>query len=657
MVTPRIAVLRAAVVALSVFAATGSAAALADELSAADEALYARAYAAADRGGWEEALTAAQAARNPVLAKALTWRRMLEPRSGLTFAEISRFASDNPDWPLRTTLLRRAEEAIGLREDPTQVYAWFQDKTPVSADGWMALAQALDQLGRREELAKAVRTAWRTAGFGTSQEKSFVARFGGYLTDADHVARLDRLLWDRDVEDARRMLRVVDADHRALAQARIALIEDAGGVDAAVDRVPRHMVDDPGLVYERLRWRRSKGFYESAEELLRHKNADKARPDLWWRERAILSREALDAGDHTRAYALIDGHEAQAGAALADGEWMSGWIALRFLKQPQKALPHFEKLYANVTTPISLSRGAYWAGRAHEALGNAAEADTWYRKAAEHGTTYYGQLAASKLGGKWDGRLPADPQPTTEDIAAFEKREIVRAAQALAEIGRPEDAAAFLHQLQAESRTPGQKLLATRLAEAMGQQHTAVAMARRAALDGVTLVESGYPVAHYNSADGLEKALVLSIIRQESNFNPNAVSRVGARGLMQLMPATAKSEARQLSLDFSEARLNLDPAFNVALGSHYLQSLIQDFGGSYVLAIAAYNAGPSRSRQWVARYGDPRSAGVDPVDWVEMIPFSETRNYVQRVLEGVQVYRQRLGIGDIAFNIERDLVR
>lgn len=658
MVTSRIAVLRAAVVALSVLSAGAlPASAQADELSAADEAVYARAYAAADRGAWDEALAAAKAAKNPVLAKALTWRRMLEPRSGLSFAEITRFASDNPDWPQRTALLRRAEEAIGLREDATQVYAWFQDKEPVSADGWLALAQALDQLGRKDELQKAVRKAWRDVSFGSAQEKTFAARFGGYLTEADHVARLDRLLWDRDTDAARRMLRVVDADRRALAQARIALIEDAGGVDGAVDRVPPSLVDDPGLVYERLRWRRSKGLYDSAEELLRHKNADKGRPDLWWRERAILSREALDLGDARRAYALIDGHEAQAGAALADGEWMSGWIALRFLKQPQKALPHFEKLYANVTTPISLSRGAYWAGRAEEAAGNADKAESWYMKAAEHGTTYYGQLAASKLGGKWDARLPKDPQPTPEDIATFEKKEIVRAAMALSEIGRPDDAASFLHQLQAEGRTPGQKLLATRLAHSIGQRHTAVAMARRAALDGVTLVESGYPVDQFKTAEGIEKALVLAIIRQESNFNTDAISRVGARGLMQLMPATAKSEARRLALDFSEARLTRDPAFNVTLGSNYLQSLIGDFRGSYVLAIAAYNAGPGRSRQWVERYGDPRSPGVDPIDWVEQIPFAETRNYVQRVLEGVQVYRQRLGVGDVAFNIEKDLVR
>ena len=653
--TPRFAVLRAAVVALSVVAAALPV--RADGLSPADEAVYSRAYAAADRGAWDEALAAAKAARNPALAKALQWRRMLEPRSGLSFGEISRFASDNPDWPQRTTLLRRAEEAIGLREDATQIYAWFQDKQPVSADGWMALSQALDQLGRRDELTATVRKAWREATFGSAQEKSFEARFGQHLRAEDHVARLDRMLWDRDLDGARRMMRLMDADHRALAQARIALIEDAGGVDAAVSRVPARLVDDPGLLYERLRWRRAKGLTAAAVELLGHRNADKGRPDLWWRERAILAREALDAGDHANAYRYINGHEAQAGSALADGEWLSGWIALRFLKQPQNALPHFEKLYANVTTPISLARGAYWAGRAEEAIGNAAKAESWYMKAAEHGTTYYGQLAAGKLGDKAARRLPPDPQPTTEDIAAFEKKEIVRVAQGLAEIGRADDATAFLMQLQAEGRTPGQKLLAARLSDAIGQTHTTVALARRAAQDGVVLLDSGYPVAHHPSADGLERALVMSIIRQESNFNTGAISRVGARGLMQLMPATAKSEARKLSLDFSEARLLSDPAFNVALGSNYLRSLIDDFGGSYILAIAAYNAGPSRSRQWVQRFGDPRTPGVDPVDWVEMIPFSETRNYVQRVLEGVQVYRHRLGVGDIAFNIEGDLRR
>lgn len=638
-------------------ASTSAPLASADTLSAADESAFLAAFSAAELGQWDEAMAHAKRSGNPIVPKILTWRRMLEANTGMSFQQISRFISENPHWPWKRVLLRRAEEAITVAEDPTQVFAWFQDKDPISADGWIAKARAMETLNLKDNLTETVRQAWREESFGSAQEKAFVAQFGGHLRAEDHIARLDRLLWDRETDAARRMLRIVDSEYRALAQARIALMESKGGVDAAVDRVPARLAGDPGLVYERLRWRRTNGLEDSAIELLSHPNADKGRPDLWWRERAILSRDALEAGQAEKAYRLIDGHEAQGGAAMADGEFMSGWIALRFLNDPARALPHFAMLHANVTTPISLARGAYWAGRAEEAMGNAEKAAGWYAKAATHGTTYYGQLAAQKLGDAAPG-LPTDPEPTAEDVAAVSGNDLAAAARALAEIGRYEDISPFIHQLQAEGRTAGEKRLATELAGSLGKPHIGVAAARRAALDGVTLVESGYPVSRFTTAEGIEEALVLAIIRQESNFNPDAVSRVGARGLMQLMPRTAEGEAKKLSLTYDKDRLTDDPAFNVTLGSTYLQGLIDSFNGSYIMAIAGYNAGPARSRQWAERFGDPRSGRVDPIDWVEMIPYSETRNYVQRVLEGVQVYRARLGENDrLALRLTSDLMR
>ncbi|EKV31405.1 Soluble lytic murein transglycosylase precursor [Caenispirillum salinarum AK4] len=665
MVTSRTAPLRAGALALALAFMAPAAPAFAqttapvasDILSAADESAFSAAFAAAERGQWDEAFAQAEAADNPIVLKVLTWRRMLESGTGMSFQQISRFASDNPDWPWRSALLRRAEEAITLTDDPTQVFAWFQDKNPVTADGWIAKARAMELLNLNDNLTETVRRAWRTESFGSVQEKAFVAQFGGHLRDEDHLARLDHLLWERETEAARRMLRVVDAGHRALAQARIALMENKGGVDAAIDRVPAALKDDPGLVYDRLRWRRTHDMEDRAVELFDHPNADKVRPDLWWRERAILARDTLEAGRPQAAYDIISNHGAAEGYPLADAEFMSGWIALRFLDDPTRALPHFERLFTNVSTPISLGRGAYWAGRAEEAAGNIDAARTWYEKAAEHGTTYYGQLAAVKLGDDAPG-LPDDPQPTAEDVAFLAESDLTAAARALAEIGRYDDVSPFIHQLQAEGRTPGQKHLATQLAVTLGQPHIGVAAARRAALDGVTLVETGYPVTRFNTADGIEEALVLSIIRQESNFNPDAVSRVGARGLMQLMPGTAEGEARKLSLGYDKGRLTDDPAYNVILGSTYLRDLIDGFDGSYIMAIAGYNAGPARSRQWAERFGDPRSGRVDPVDWVEMIPFSETRNYVQRVLEGLQVYRARLGETDrLAMKMKSDLMR
>lgn len=307
--------------------------------------------------------------------------------------------------------------------------------------------------------------------------------------------------------------------------------------------------------------------------------------------------------------------------------------------------------------PSAWRAAPYWAGRAEEALGRTEAAHDWYRKAAEHATTYYGQLAGLKLGEDAPG-LPDEPEPTAEDIAFVAESDLATAARALAEIGRYDDISPFIHQLQREGRTPGQKRLAVELAATLEQPHIGVAAARRAAMNGATLVEAGYPVHRFDTAEGVEEALVLAIIRQESNFNPKAISRVGARGLMQLMPRTAQGTAARLALDFDKDRLTGDPAYNVTLGSAYLRELIDSFDGSYIMAIAGYNAGPARSLQWAERFGDPRSGVVDPVDWVEMIPFSETRNYVQRVLEGLQVYRARLGKSErLALRLNSDLVR
>lgn len=254
--------------------------------------------------------------------------------------------------------------------------------------------------------------------------------------------------------------------------------------------------------------------------------------------------------------------------------------------------------------------------------------------------------------------MPTDPEPTAEDIAFLTTNELAIAARALAEIGRYDDITPFILQLLAEAETPAQRRLAAELPAALGQPHIGVAVSRRAAMDGVTLIKAGYPVKRFDTAEGIEDALVLSIIRQESNFNSKAISRVGARGLMQLMPRTAQGEARKLSLRYDKGRLTNDPAYNVLLGSTYLRDLIASFDGSYIMAIAGYNAGPARSRQWAERFGDPRSGGVDPVDWVEMIPFSETRNYVQRVMEGLQVYRALLSETDrLVLRLKSDLMR
>ena len=342
--------------------------------------------------------------------------------------------------------------------------------------------------------------------------------------------------------------------------------------------------------------------------------------------------------------------------ALADAEFLAGWIALRRLDDPAAAHEHFAQLYANVRMPISRARGAYWAGRAAEERDLADIAKRWFASAAEHGTTFYGQLAAQRSPAARPA-FAAEPRPAAEDVAEFDRKELVRAARMLSEIGEGDLAKPFLLRLGASAGTPVQHKLTATLAETAGWLDVAAASAKRASADGTILLASAFPVIQVKHKGITEPPLVLAIARQESAFDKAAVSRAGARGLMQLMPATAKDMAKSLSMQFSADWLLTDPNYNLTLGHAYLDKVLDRFGGSYVLALAAYNAGPARVQQWLETYGDPRAGTIDVIDWIEAIPFAETRNYIQRVLEALQIYRLRLGDDDRAFTLARDLQR
>lgn len=657
-------VLKSLVVAFALAAAVAVSAppAMANLLSPADEKVYREAFLHADRGKFEDAHGWAARASSKLLGKAVRWLEYTQPRSGVSFAEITGFIRDNPGWPQMTVLQRRAEEAITLVTPDQQLLDWFKDHAPITVDGKMAYGGALLARGRGEEGIAVLRDAWISGNFGVLQERNFQSRFGAHLRDADHIARLDRLLWDRQEEAARRMVLRVPMAYRQLAQARLALMNSAPGVEAAVDKVPRELAGDPGLLYERVRWRRQKELDDLAIDLLNHPSANKVRPDMWWTERSILARRALQRGFISRAYDLARHHGLKEGANFAEAEWLAGWIALRYLAAPQDkgtAFEHFRRVHDTASSSITRARGAYWAGRAAEAMKDAKTSQHWYERAARFSHIYYGQLAAGRL--EKDDRypLPADPLPSAEDIAAFERNELVGVVRMLAEIGRDEDIGPFILRLNEVARSPGHRALAATLAAAVGRPDLGVSVARRADREGVTMVASGFPIPAALQAlqvERPEKALVLALIRQESGFHQRAVSSVGARGLMQLMPATAKQVAKALKVEYSPDLLH-DAAYNLRLGTTYLADLLDSTNGSYVLSLAGYNAGPGRVRSWIRDFGDPRNPEVDAVDWVENIPFSETRNYVQRVLESLQVYRRRLGATDFARSLERDLKR
>lgn len=639
--------------ALAVLAASPVSAA---QLSAGDRAVYVSAFNAVEDDKWPQALATASRAKDPLLAKMILWLDLSRPNSGHRFSEYQSFLAEGADWPNQAGLRAQAELAMPLDLPSDQVLSWFKGHEPLTFAGTMQLARALQTGGNAAKATEVLRRGWVELDATADEEKEFLGKYRSALKAEDHVARLDRLLWDNKSDSARRQMLRVDGAHQALAEARLGLRNGKGNADKLVAKVPAKLQRDPGLIYERARWRRRADSFEAIPELFAQPLKNVARPDLMWRELDDAARRALDRKQAKLAYKLAAQHGAGDGTPFAEGEWLAGWIALRYLKDPKTALAHFTKLHDGVTSPISKARGAYWAGRAAEALKQVDAAKTWYGQAAQWSTTYYGQLAAQRGGHKGPLKLPVSPEPTKQQRADYFKKELAQVVQQLHAIGETDRTRTFLLRLVDLAGTPLEHRLAADLAASLGRNDLTVATAKASRSDGVELVEHLFPLVGVPAGDRPEKALILAIIRQESAFQQDAVSSAGALGLMQLMPATAKAVAKQQGLPYSKGRLTSDTGYNISLGRAYIGDLIDDYGGSYILAIAGYNAGPRRVMEWMGQNRDPRRDGVDVIDWVELIGISETRNYVQRVMENLQVYRQRIGT-QMALSIEQDLAR
>ena len=626
----------------------------------ADIALYVDAFRAAARDNWRLAHRLARRADDPLGATILRWWDYSRPGSTASFDEIARFMAGHPDWPDQRLLQTNAEAAMARGVSDAQVIAWYRWRDPISAPGRLRHAEALLARGEDERAAALVRTAWVEGSFSAQELRETYRRHRSLLRREDHVARLDHLVWANYSRAARRMYRYVDEGHQLLAEARLALRARQGGVDRAIQRVPRELRDHPGLVYERLRWRRAKGRDDDAHALLRSPPPELGpRPKLWWRERAILARRALENGQARQAYGLAAGHGQTAASTYSDAEWLAGWIALRFLDDARLAFPHFVNMHRAVTLPISRARGAYWAGRAAQELGDRDGAQRWYERAAAYRATFYGQLALAQIAARDAPLIGA--APATEAAPTLNGHPLVAAVRFLTFLGRDYLAEPFYDRLSRLAHNEADHAEIAALALSVGEPDQAIRAAQQAAQNGYVSIDRLFPlvdVPFAGSNGDLEHALVLALIRQESRFDRQARSSAGALGLMQLMPRTARSVARSMGLSESSKRLTSSASHNVALGSRYLDDLIERYHGSYLLAVAAYNGGPRNVARWIAANGDPRhDADVDIIDWIEMIPIPETRNYVQRVLEGTQVYRWQLGRRPTASSLERDLVR
>ncbi len=605
---------------------------------------------------WAEADALAAASPDPLARKLALFFRLLTPGAARA-AELAAFIADNPAWPQQALLGRRLQEAFAAdSDDPATVERCQQPSAaPQLAAALLRCADAMGRAGHQAEAEQDARAAW-VKGVDPAAELGFIRAWGHVLTADDQWRRFDRLAWtDSGLPGgpaARQAVRVHPVN-RPAAEARLALRRNDSSAPALVAALPASARADPGLILDLARWHRRANQDRAALAIWTKEGGpaeaaagDDRRP-AFWDERNLLARRMLRAGDPAAAYALASSHR-QTGEAAIDAEFLSGWLALRRLQQPDVAARHFRVLAALSHAAITQGRAYYWIGRTAAIQGDALGAQAAYAQAAAWPTTFYGQLAIHALG-EDDAALAAriraahDPAWTVEQATTLIGGDLARAAALLVAWGEPRRAKAFLLRLAETAADPAERAMAARMALGLGLPDQAVAIARRAGRDGLMLPDTGWPLAVEPPDAVVEPAVTLGLIRQESSFDTQAGSPAGAQGLMQLMPATAAGVARRLDETVSLPALTADAAYNMRLGTAYLQTLLDQFGGALPLALAGYNAGPNRVLDWLAGYGDPRTGAIDMIDWIELIPFNETRNYVQRVIENVVIYAARRG--------------
>ncbi|MDI9846998.1 lytic transglycosylase domain-containing protein [Rhodoblastus sp. 17X3] len=617
-------------------ARAAQAAALGYDLAGATEAL--EAYSA----GQGQAGDAILATKDPVVRAAVEWAfvRLHPGEAGL--ARVAAFIRTHADWPVAGLRKRADELAGGEGAKPERVAAYFAEFPPVSPPGQIAYAELLNaDPARAAEAAKIARDVWRDSDLTPAQEKRLLKTFSGALSAADHIYRADRLMLREQSSSAARAAALAGKDALALYRAQADLANDASWAKVS-GRVPASLRDDPALLYLRIHSERHAEHIEEAAKLMLaapREQSKLASPDDWWTERRLIARKLLDAGDAQRAYRLCAEHAAVSTEAQIEAEFHSGWIALRFLNDPALAAPHFDKLAQIARKPHSVSRAAYWQGRTAEARG--LDAKPFYARAANETETFYGQLARAKLGDE-----PVVLRPAAAPAEGDARADSVRAVELLFALGQKDAARQLALESAAVLAAPEQMAALSRLIETNSDANTALIAGKAALHRGMAIDSLAFPlngVPQYSElANSASRPVVLAIARQESAFNATAKSGAGAFGLMQMIEPTARKAAKSAGVAFDQARLKTDAAFNAQLGAFHLGQLLGEYRGSHVLAFAAYNAGGGNVGDWIKAYGDPRNPLVDPIDWIERIPFTETRNYVQRIVENLHIYRARL---------------
>lgn len=607
----------------------------------------------AKNGKGADAMAAVSSLDDPVARNLVTWLVIRNAPNDLGFERIAQFLKEKPYWPTQSTLRRKAE-AVLYAEKPSAatVRAFFGDQAPLTGPGKIALARVLSASGDRATVAALVRDAYRTDDLSESSEAAILSEFGPLITRGDHKARADKFSYKPDPERAMRAAQRAGSDVVALTRARLAIEQrqDASGA-SLLAQVPMTLSNDPAYLFAKsMLARRAGRNEEAAQALLAAPNSAEAQVDTdeWWIERRLVSRELLDAGNARLAYKVAaEAAPPSANNYRAEQAFTAGWIALRFLNEPRLAAQHFARIDHQQDHPITLSRAAYWQGRAAEAMGDTGTARGRYEAAARFSTTFYGQAARARLGLP-QVALRREPEASSQAKANFDRIEVVRALKLLYAVGDRDTPITIYYDMAWRMEDTTHLVLLAQLAQANGDARGALVVGKEGLAEGHPLEQSAFPTFGLPSytpiGNPVDKAMIYAVARQESQFNPRTLSSAKAMGLMQVTPAAGREVAKQTGAPYNEARLMSDQSYNVQFGAAELGELVENYGGNPLLVFAAYNAGRGSVKKWFARYGDPRDKDVDPIDWVECIPFSETRNYVQRVMENYLVYRQRFGI-------------
>ncbi len=608
---------------------------------------------AAFKGQYQDAGALAQRSGDPVAVKLVEFIYLKNNWKEAGYNRIMDFLDAAPQWPLSETLLKRAEQSLYVdRASPEIILNHFAKRAPSTPEGTLALARAQLQTGNAEAARKSVRRVWLEETLDPAMEKQITSEFGSLITNDDRKARLWRLIYKQETNAAIRAAKSLSGDYQKAAKVAQALIRGVAGAEKQYQSLSSAMKQQLGMRYAMARYYRRSNKEAKAAQILLDIPSDHAvigDGEAWWVERRLVARMLLDPrrpDTAKTAYQLARAHGFADGEYFAEGEFLAGWLALRFLNDEKTALKHFTRLQAGVTTRTDMARAAYWIGRSYDAVGDKANARAAYRDAAQVPTVYYGQLAREELGIATQPISMTGGPPSAAAQARVDRDDVMRAFEMVAETGRTRELNLFLWSLAGRFGSSDEMSAVARNMSSAGGPAIAVRLAKLAGQKGIDIDYWGYPTKAMPDwrqiGPPVERALVYGLSRQESEFDPKAGSGAGAQGLMQLMPGTAKLIAKQYKLSYAPGKLTSDPAYNVKLGAAHLGDLINEFGGSYILTLAAYNAGPRRSYDWVQEHGDPRSGRVDPVDWVEMIPFTETRNYVQKVMQNVHVYRSRI---------------